>query len=249
MWIRVISLRSRTARLFYVFLAFVGISFAMHPHIPAATQPVTAPVATPVYRVQTSEPDVALTINVVWGTEYVPKLLQILTQNHVRATFMLGGAWAAANPELVRTMVADHMEIGNHGYSHRHSNLLSESQNLSEITRTNAAVEAITGTAPKVFAPPYGEFDQKVLQAAASLHMPVIMWTVDTIDWRPSSTPAIITSRVLTRIRPGGIVLMHPTDRTVEALPSILHGLSAKSLKPVTISELLSVGTPKGDGQ
>lgn len=249
MWIRVISLRSRTARMLYLFLAFVVLSFILHPRVPAASQGGWIPALAPVYRVETSQPAVALTFNIVWGTEYVPQILQVLRSHHASATFMVGGAWAKAHPDLLRTIAADKMEIGNHGYSHRHSALLSVAQNLSEINRTNAEISAITGHTPTLFAPPYGEFNQTVVKAAEMAHMTLVMWTLDTIDWRPSSTPAVITSRVLKRIRPGAIVLMHPTDRTVEALPAILKGLDARGLKTVTVSRLMESGVPKGEGQ
>jgi peptidoglycan/xylan/chitin deacetylase (PgdA/CDA1 family) len=174
--------------------------------------------------------------------------LHLLTQDHVKATFMLGGAWATAHPDLVRALQQAGMELGNHGYGHRHVSLLSYEANLNEIERTNTAVAMITGQLPTVFAPPYGEFNATVLRAAAAAHMPLVMWTIDTIDWRLSSTPSVIAGRVLSRARAGAIVLMHPTERTVEALPEIVHTLTARGYRLVTVSTLLKMGQPTGDG-
>lgn len=248
MWIRVISLRAPTTRLFSLFallLTVVGLWGAVRPARPVASPPVPGPV----YRVDTTDRAMALTINVVWGTEYVPRLLADLKAAHAVATFMVGGAWASAHPALVREMAAAGMEIGNHGWAHRHGAALSLSQNVSEIVRTNQAVRAITGTAPSVFAPPYGEFNPTVLKAAASLGMPLVMWTIDTIDWRPSSDSALIAERVLARARPGALVLMHPTDRTVAALPAVLRGLQHQGFRLVTVSRLLTLGPPLPDGR
>ncbi|MCL8207995.1 MAG: polysaccharide deacetylase family protein [Actinomycetia bacterium] len=207
-----------------------------------------APAAPPaVYRVATTTPAVALTVNVVWGTEYVPRLLAVLQREHARATFFLGGAWAAAHPDLVRQLAAAGMEIGNHGYAHRHQSLLSFDANVEEITRASRAIELAGAPRPTLFAPPYGEYNRTVLEAAGALHLTTVMWTIDTIDWRPSSTPDRITERVLSRAAPGSIVLMHPTDRTVEALPRILAGLAAKGLKAVPVGTLLKTGTPQGE--
>jgi peptidoglycan/xylan/chitin deacetylase (PgdA/CDA1 family) len=242
--VRVISLRRRRPLLIGLLLT---AAFAVASR-GAVTRPVAAPgVPGPVYRVATTTKAMALAINVVWGTEYVPKLLSILEAHHARATFFLGGAWAAAHPALVERLVAAGMELGNHGYAHRHQSTMTLDQNVAEITAASRAIEAAGGPRPVLFAPPYGEYNDTVLRAAALLHMPLIMWTVDTIDWRPSSSPSVITSRVLNGASAGAIVLMHPTERTVEALPTIVSRLSADGYRLVTVSQLLSLGTPEGE--
>jgi peptidoglycan/xylan/chitin deacetylase (PgdA/CDA1 family) len=201
----------------------------------------------PVYRVATTTKAMALTVNVVWGTEYVPTILRDFEAAHQRGTFYLGGAWAQAHPDLVARIRAAGMEIGNHGYAHRHQSQLSFDANVEEITRASRAIEQAGGGRPVLFAPPYGEYNAVVLRAANALHMPLIMWTIDTIDWRPSSSPSVITARVMRRAAPGAIVLMHPTERTVEALPQILRDLMSQGYRLVTVSDLLRLGTPQGE--
>ena len=249
MWIRVVSLRSERARMLYFFGLILVAILLLAPHRSAArAQGPVHRYTGPVYRVVTKEPAMALTINVVWGTEYVPEILKTLTKDRVKATFMLGGAWASGHPALVRDLFQAGMELGNHGYAHRHVSMLSYQENLNEIERTNTAVGTITGSLPKVFAPPYGEFNQTVLKAAAAANMPLIMWTIDTIDWRASSSAAIIANRVLTRLAPGSIVLMHPTERTAAALPELISALQQRGYHLVTVSQLLTMGQPTGDG-
>lgn len=247
MWIRVVSLRAVRLRWAPIaaLLALAMVLFAPRPR-PAAMRAVSA-VGKPVYRVVTSHRVLALTINVVWGTEFVPPLLRTLEREHVKATFMLGGAWAARHPALVRALYRAGMELGNHGYAHRHVSLLSLSANLREIERTNEAIAAVTGSLPRLFAPPFGEVNATVLKAADEAGMPLIMWTIDTIDWRPSSSPGVIADRVLRRAVPGAIVLMHPTDRTVEALPVIVRDLKAQGYRLETVSDLLRLGRPEGE--
>lgn len=245
MWVQVVSLRSAGARFVYL-LSLLVLSlwfFFPEPSHPATTRPMGA-----VYRVETSQRAIALTINVVWGTEFLPQMLQDLVQNHVHATFMVGGAWAKAHPTLVKDIAAAGMEIGNHGWNHPHPNQLSYAANLRQIQDTNAAVEAITGTKPQVFAPPYGEFNQTVLRASSALSMPLVMWTIDTIDWSPSSSVPYMVAKVLRLAKPGSIVLMHPTNRTVVALPMIIQRLTHAGYHLVTVSQLLSMGTPQSDG-
>ncbi len=241
----VVSLRSRWIR--WVGLA-LALGFIWRVFTAGVARPAVAqPPAFPVYRVQTHAKMMALMVNVVWGTPFVAHMLAILRQHHVVATFMLGGAWAEAHPTLVRELRAAGNELGNHGWSHRHPDGLSWSQNVDDIARTNRAIEAIAGVRPAVYAPPYGEFAPHVVRAANTLGMPLIMWTIDTIDWRPSTTAIQMTRKILARAAPGAIVLMHPTDRTVQALPHIIQGLTHAGYQLVTVSTLLAHGTPKSD--
>lgn len=246
---RVISLRSATARTLYLFLIVFLAAWLVNPLINARSahpSPASAGII-PVYRVETVHRAMALTINVVWGTQYVPRLLSLLTEAHVKATFMVGGAWAKAHPDLVQTMVKDGMEVGNHGWNHRHPNQLGYQGNVDDIRQTNETVARVAGVTPKVYAPPYGEFNQTVLASAHALGMPLVMWTIDTIDWRPSSSVAYMVNKVTQGAHPGSIVLMHPTDRTVVALPQLIRGLTSQGYRLVTISELLKLGIPRTD--
>ncbi|NMP21841.1 polysaccharide deacetylase family protein [Sulfobacillus harzensis] len=245
MHFRVISLRGPLTRLAFLGTALILATWLINPRLHATVAPVAKPI--PVYRVETDKAAMALTINVVWGTEYVPKLLAELKAAHVPATFMVGGAWAEAHPELVRTMRKDGDEIGNHGWNHRHPNQLGYQGNIQDITRTNHMIEGLVQVRPKVYAPPYGEFNGTVLKAAQAAHMTLVMWTIDTIDWRPSSSVSYMVGKVGRKAENGAIVLMHPTDRTVEALPQIIATLKEKGYQLVTVSELLTMGTPRTD--
>lgn len=234
------------ARLALLVTVLVLAAWLVNPRLLRASGSPETPI--PVYRVETQQHAMALTINVVWGTEYVPKLMQELKDAHVPATFMVGGAWAEAHPELVKQMKADGDELGNHGWNHRHPNQLGFDGNVQDIERTNRMVEAISQSRPSVYAPPYGEFNQTVLRAASAAHMTLVMWTIDTIDWRPSSSPAYMVNKVGQKAQNGGIVLMHPTDRTVEALPQIIQTLKDKGYHLVRVSQLLKMGIPRTDG-
>ncbi|CAB1128779.1 NodB homology domain-containing protein [Candidatus Hydrogenisulfobacillus filiaventi] len=217
--------------------------------VPVRAQAPPLPAAVPVYRVETAHPVMALSINVVWGTEYVPQLLAALKAAHAHATFMLGGRWAEQHADLARSLVQAGMEVGNHGWNHAHPSLQDPEALAADIRRSSAAIAAVTGAQPALYAPPYGELNPRILGAARANGLTLVMWTIDTIDWRPASDPATIVRRVLGRARPGAIVLMHPTDRTVEALPAVLKGLAAKGYQVVTVSDLLRTGQPRNDGE
>lgn len=199
------------------------------------------PASAPVYCGDPGVPYVALTVNVFWGEEYLPAMLDIMQKYNVRATFFLGGSWVRKFPALARSIAQAGHELGNHSYSHPYPDRLSREANQKEILRAEEEIFQATGQRTRLYAPPYGEKGKAVLDAAAGLGYTTILWSVDTIDWqRPS--PRIITRRVLDKVHNGAIILMHPTAPTVQALPEIISGLRARGYIPVTVSQLLQRG-------
>jgi|GEM_PF-2133737 len=196
----------------------------------------------PVDRGPATEKAVAFTVNVVWGTEHVLPIARAFHDRHQKATFMLGGLWAKNHVSEVRSLQAMGMEIGSHGYSHRHVGSLDMAGNLEEIDRAQEAIKGASGTTPTLYAPAYGELSPTVLKAATGRHLTVVMWSIDTIDWRPWHTPDIIRSRVLGRLTPGAFILIHPTDRTAEAIGPLLDALSERGFRATTVSDLLAKG-------
>lgn len=194
----------------------------------------------PIYRGNERKPMVALMVNVSWGTEHLPGMLQVLRSEKVPATFFLDGSWLKKHPEQARALVQEGHEIGNHGYSHPQMSKLSSDRIREEILRTEQLIEKTLGTRTKWFAPPAGDFNQTVVEEADRLGLKTVLWTVDTVDWRKSSTPEIMVERVKRGVAGGSLILMHPTDRTVEALPGIIRTIKDKGLQLGTVSETLS---------
>jgi probable sporulation protein (polysaccharide deacetylase family) len=192
-----------------------------------------------IYKGNENKPVVALECNVVWGTEYVGPMLDILKENDIRITFFIGGEWAKDNPELLKRMAEEGHEIGNHGYSHKHHNNLNLDGNKREILETEKVIESILGIKTRLFAPPYGEFNKTTLQAAGSLGYRTIMWSIDTIDWRRDGTEKII-QRVMKNPHNGALILMHPTKDTLTALPVIIDKLQGLGYRFGTVSEAIS---------
>lgn len=120
--------------------------------------------------------EVALMINVYWGTEYLDDMLKVIKNHDAKVTFFVGGSWAAKNKEYLDKMIADGHEIGNHGYFHKDHAKLSAEQNKAEITANNAIVKSMTGIDMTLFAPPSGSYSDTTLKVAHSIGMSVIMW-------------------------------------------------------------------------
>ncbi|HHW72123.1 MAG TPA: polysaccharide deacetylase family protein [Firmicutes bacterium] len=193
----------------------------------------------PYYRGPTSEPRVALMFNVDWGDEYIPGLLEALEQADVTATWFLTGRWAKKAPELARAISSAGHEIGNHGGWHAEASKMGREEVVRLIQEGEDLILEATGQKPQAFAPPAGDFTQETVALAAELGYKTVLWTVDTVDWqRPA--PTKIIDRVLSGLGNGVLILMHPTQPTLEALPVILDHLSARGFQCVTVSELLS---------
>ena len=229
----------KKAKIFlYWFLVLTLVSFLAGVSFGKVKKPVSA-VAPPVYHGSLHDKEIAFTFNVVWGEEYLPDILKILRDNEVKATFFIGGSWAEKYSHLVRQIDNDGHEIGSHGYSHPHPDELTLEENVEEIKKAESVLESITGKKPVFFAPPYGEKGRAVLSAAEMLGYTTILWSIDTIDWqRPE--PSLIVKRVLEKAHNGAIVLMHPTEPTVKALPYLISELKGMGYKLVTVSTVLN---------
>ncbi len=200
----------------------------------------TAPVvAEPYYHGESGKGRVAFAMNVDWGEEYLPQVLSVLDDAKVKITFFPTGRWCEKFPDIARSLADAGMEIGNHGLKHRSPNGMSYEENKADIEEAEEKITAATGQAPSLFAPASGEREEQVLRAAEDLGYQVILWSVDTIDWQ-KPTPEVIVERVTSKVADGDIVLMHPTENTVKALPTLIRALDEKGYTIVPVSELIS---------
>ncbi|MDI6709371.1 MAG: polysaccharide deacetylase family protein [Bacillota bacterium] len=201
-----------------------------------ATRPV---VQEPVCEGSRASARIALTVNVDWGEEYLPLILETCAAKNVRLTFFITGRWAEKFPDMVRRISAAGHEVGSHGYAHPHPDHLSVDGNLHDIRRAEDVLTRILGVRPRLYAPPYGERGPAVLQAAESAGYRTVLWSVDSVDWRHRDR-AYIVRRVTGRAHNGAIVLMHPTEATAAAMPELIESLKDKGYELVTVSELIA---------
>lgn len=199
-----------------------------------------ATLAEPIYQGDSSKKQVAITINVDWGEDIVPEMVKVLDEKDAKATFFITGRFAEKYPDIVRQIAASGQEIENHGYAHPHPDKLSVEDNAAEIRKTEEILQNITGEKTKFFASPYGEHGENVLQAVSDNAYQLIMWTLDTIDWRDSEVELIVDRASGEKIVNGAIILMHPKEHTLAALPQIIDNLQEKGYTLVGISELVS---------
>ncbi|TDA68912.1 MAG: polysaccharide deacetylase [Clostridia bacterium] len=192
-----------------------------------------------IYQGNPEKKAVALTFNVDWGEEYLPQILQVLATEEVKATFFPTGRWTEKFPGILQEIAAGGHEVGNHGYAHAHVGSLSQAEIKTEIERGQAAIQKSIGARPTLFAPPYGEDGDAVVQAAGEMGYLTVMWTVDTLDWQEERESSEIARRVLEKKTNGAIILMHPTARTLQALPVIIRSVREQGYDFLTVSEII----------
>lgn len=193
----------------------------------------------PIYHGNEKFPRVAFAINVAWGEEYLTEILKTLEKEKVKATFFFVGTWVKVFPELVKEIAAAGHEIANHGSYHGHPQQMRRDELKKLISDNAELLWKVTGKkSVNLFAPPYGEINMEIVGAAGELGYRTVMWSVDTVDWK-NPGPDLLLSRVLSKIGPGGIILMHPTVSTAKALPRLIKALRDKGLEPVTVSKVL----------
>jgi peptidoglycan-N-acetylglucosamine deacetylase len=184
--------------------------------------------------------------------DWTGAILDLLDRHGARATFFCLGERVQGRAPLLRRMLAEGHEIGNHLFSHRHPEALSDDEVRDEMARTVREIEGSTGLAPTLVRPPYGEEPERVAAAAAALGLgPVVLWSIDPEDWKMPPAEAIAEC-VLEQARPGAIVDLHDgwgrtegtRQPTVEALERLVPGLQSRGFDLVTVSELLDAARP-----
>lgn len=192
----------------------------------------------PIYKGNPNSKEIAFACNVYWGNEHIPDLLNIFKEEDIKITFFIGGSWARSFPRLLKMIYNEGHEIGNHGYNHKDHRTLTLEENKAEILKAEKQIEEIIGVKTRLFAPPSGEFNKETIKAAEELGYKIIMWSIDTIDWkRPGSQ--YIRDKVLKNVHNGAIVLMHPVNDTVEALHNIIAELKEQGYMITNIHEVL----------
>lgn len=191
----------------------------------------------PIFQGNTGDKVVAISVNVDWGEEFLPAMLEEFKKNNAQVTFFVTGRWAEKNPDMLQRMAQDGHSIQNHGYRHVHFNALNSEEISTEIKKAEDIIYNITGQRSSFFASPYGEYNPRLVKAVNEIGYQYIMWSVDTIDWQKPA-PETIVNGVIKKIHNDAIILMHPTEPTVKALPALLSELRAQGYQLVTINTI-----------
>ena len=238
---------------FGLFLAIAGVAPLLLAEEPAA--PTPSPVSSPAptglkpatyFQANVDGPYIAMTFDDGPSPETTPRLLDILKQRNIKATFFMIGQNAERNPEIVKRILAEGHEIGNHSWTHPQLAKLSDDRVTEEITKTQNAIKNASGYTPTLLRPPYGSITARQKEWIENqFGLSVILWSVDPFDWkRPGAS--VIEQRILAGAAPGAIILSHDIHKqTVDSMPATLDALAAKGYKFVTVSQLIAMNRPK----
>ncbi len=194
----------------------------------------------------TSGRDIALTFDDGPGP-YTPQVLSVLEHYHVRATFFVIGKMLRYFSESTAREIRDGDVIGDHTESHPMLAQLSAHDQHEELFEQIARIELLDGPKPVLFRPPYGSFNATTLRELHSLHLLMVLWSVDTDDYQQPGVPVIV-ERALEGAHPGAIILLHDAGgvrtQTIAALPEIITKLRARGFHLVTVPQLLKDDPP-----
>jgi peptidoglycan/xylan/chitin deacetylase (PgdA/CDA1 family) len=175
---------------------------------------------------------------------YTRRFVQMLRAQHAVATFFMIGRQLGGYAPILREELRDGDALGDHTWTH--PDLVGSGGVAGQLQRTKSAIAGLSGYAPCVFRPPYGDYDASVVRTARALGLDTITWNVDPADYTSPGTGAI-AQRVLAQVQSGSIVLSHdgggPRTQTLAAYPHIIQALRARGYRFLTVPELLGLHT------
>lgn len=181
-------------------------------------------------------PVIALTFDDGPYPKVTGHILDVLEKNGVCATFFVLGSRIEGHEDMLTRMDELGCEIGNHSFSHADLTRLSKADCQRELSDTDAEIRRVTGHEASVVRPPYGYYNKTVMSAA---ERPLILWTVDTNDWR-GKAPGEIADYVIQQAKEGSVILMHDQQtQTADAMEMIIPTLIDEGFRFVTVSELI----------
>jgi len=197
-----------------------------------------------IYRIKTNKKVVALTFDDGPDPRFTLPILDTLKEYQTPATIFMVGNNVKTYPDIVKRVLQEGHEIRNHTMTHPELPDLTQEQANAEIESCSQVIAKTTGKQPIYFRPPKGLSNDYVGKDAASLGMRQIFWSV-TIENSSAPTPQAMAERVLNKVEPGNIILLHDgrldRTKTVKALPLLLKGLKERGYQVISLSEMLQM--------
>ncbi len=222
-------------------LLLLATSLYLYPQTSATISSHLSNKELPIYCVGTEEPKIALSFDAAWGNDDTAKILEVLKNNDVRVTFFMTGGWIEKYPDDVKAIAAAGHDLGNHSENHKQMSTLSAEECKTEILTPHEKVKQLTGKEMMLFRPPYGDYNDNLIQVCREINYFPIQWDVDSLDWKDYDASTIIKKVTEHKhLGNGSIILCHNgAKHTAEALDSMIKTLKEKGFTFVPISELI----------
>lgn len=193
----------------------------------------------PIYCVETTDKEIAITFDVAWENSNTQQLIDVLKENDAKATFFVTGDWCDRYPDDVKAFFDAGHAVENHSDQHPHVAGININDLINDTKECSRKIKMLTGEEPTLYRAPYGEYDNNLLTTVEGLGLQTIQWDVDSVDWKKPSAEQI-KKRVLKNVKPGSIILFHnDLENTTEALPEILKTLRSQGYSFVPVKELI----------
>ena len=193
----------------------------------------------PIYSVDTSENKIAISFDAAWGADKTREIMSICDSYGIKATFFLVGFWVEEYPDMVKEIYNNGFEIGLHSNTHPDMTKLSKKEIKQELETNISLIEELTGFRPKLFRPPYGYYNNDLIEVCESMGISCIEWSVDSLDWKGLSAGEI-SGRVTTQSKNGSIVLFHNnSDNILDGLKMVLEYFRLNETQVVPIGDLI----------
>ncbi len=223
-------------------LALLATSFLVYPENQAVlSNSIISQKELPIYCVEQNKPLISLSFDAAWGNEDTGKILETLKKHNVRVTFFMTGGWIEKYPNDVKTIAASGHDLGNHSENHKHMSQLSAEDCKEELMKPHEKVKKLTGKDMILFRPPYGDYNDTLIQVCHENQYYPIQWDVDSLDWKDYDAATIIKKITENKhLGNGSIILCHNGGKhTAEALDELITKLKQKGFTLIPISELI----------
>lgn len=193
----------------------------------------------PIYSVEREDKKIAISFDAAYGDEYTQDILDTLDKYKIKSTFFLVKFWVDKFPDQVKDIADRGHDLGNHSATHPNMSQLSKEEMLKEINSTGDLIYDLTGKKSFLFRPPFGDYNDGLIEVCRENGYYPIQWDIDSIDWKELGVQPVV-DRVTRNIKSGSIVLFHNNAKYVqEYLPIVIDKLLSEGYEIVPISELI----------
>lgn len=195
----------------------------------------------PICSVQTDVPLISLSFDTVWGNEDTQRILEILANHQVKATFFVTGSWVEQYPEIAGKILECGHDLGNYSEHYRQMDEISGEECRKEIMELHERVKKLTGYEMNLFRPPYGNYNNTVIKTVYACGYYPVLWSLDSLDWKNYGTEDIIEWVTENENLGNGTIILcrNGGKYTVEALDGLLTGLEEQGYELVPVSQLI----------
>ena len=224
-----------------------GLSFQEEGKLPAANASIQEMEKYNAYYAKdTQEKVLYLTFDCGYENGNTPAILDALKKHNVKAAFFVVGNYLETSPDLVKRMIEEGHIVGNHSYHHPDMSNMGKEEFTKELGELETLYQQIAGTPmKKYYRPPHGKYSKSSLQLAKDLGYQTVFWSLAYVDWNQDSQPTHEEAfdKLLKRVHPGAVVLLHNTSKTNgEILDELLTKWEEMGYTFQTLEELTDTG-------